>query len=347
MRTYFCDCRTRLFFNNTLCLGCGSQTGYEPDSDQMVRVVDGGRWKRCTNGLTHDVCNWVVPADHEGLCLACKLNRTIPDLSVPNNVFSWRKMEAEKRRTVHWLLRHGLPVRPKAPDALDGMAFDFLLPQNGLPVMTGHDQGVLTFNLQEADDALRETNRNSLREPYRTLLGHFRHEVAHYYWYLWFGQNPGQPPSPKLAAVRNVFGDDTADYGLALQAHYQKSALAGWNSNFISAYAGSHPWEDWAETFAHYIHITDALETAVSCRLSCKPVGDVWRLKAADVKLPPPFDKERGKRFLQMIEDWMILAPVLNEMGLSLGHSDLYPFAPSPAVVRKMHLIHALVTAGV
>ncbi len=341
MKTYLCKCRTRLFFNNTLCLGCSSQVGYEPQSDQMVCLGEGSAWKRCSNGTTYDVCNWVIPSSQEGLCLACQLNRTIPDLSLPQNVQSWRKMEAEKRRALHWLLRHGLPVRPKTPNDPMGMAFDFLLPQNGMPVMTGHDQGVLTFNLEEADDAKRELNRNMLREPYRTLLGHFRHELAHYYWWLWF--TPGGAPPAWLTAVREVFGDDTPDYSLALQAYYQRTdGSPGWNNSFISVYASSHPWEDWAETFAHYVHFTDALETALSCRLSCKPVGNVWRLKPADVKLPPPFDRENGKVFLSLIEDWMILAPVMNEMGLSLGHSDLYPFAPSPAVVRKMHLIHVL-----
>lgn len=342
MKVFSCACRAPLFFDNTWCLSCQSPVGYEPVSDEMVRLTEGAPWKLCANGGAHGVCNWVIPSRDAGLCIACQVNRTIPDLSIPQNAVLWRKMERAKRRTIYWLLRHNLPVRSKVANPQAGLVFDFLQPQNGKPVITGHDQGVLSFNLEEADDSRREGNRQILGEPYRTLLGHFRHEVAHYYWWLWFAQ--GGAPAGWLNAVRAVFGDDRVDYNGALQRHYQNGPPPNWSSTYISAYATTHPWEDWAETWAHYMHITAALETARCSRLACKPSGPSWRLSAVDVKLPPPFDREKGKALLQIVQDWMGLAPALNEMSLSLGHSDLYPFSPTPAVVRKLHLIHLLIT---
>jgi len=50
------------------------------------------------------------------------------------------------------------------------------------PVLTSHCNGLITLNIAEADDAERERRRVKFHEPYRTLLGHLRHEVAHYYW---------------------------------------------------------------------------------------------------------------------------------------------------------------------
>jgi hypothetical protein len=342
MKTYTCACGAPLYFDNTLCLNCNSLVGYEPHSDGMVRLNE-GTWQLCSNGRAYGVCNWVIPSESAGLCRACQVNRTIPDLSIPENLHLWRKMETAKRRAVYWLLRRRLPVRSKIEEPEYGLSVDFLLPQNGLPVLTGHDHGVLTFNLNEADDSHREGNRNKLGEPYRTLLGHFRHELAHYYWWLWFER--GAAPENWIAAVRGVFGDDRRDYVTALQTHYQSGPPPGWNASFISAYATTHPWEDWAETWAHYTHITDALETARCGRLICQAKATPWSLKPEDVKLPPPFDKESGRNFLEIIYNWMALAPALNEMSLSLGHSDLYPFSPTPGVLRKMHLIHAMVAS--
>ncbi|MDZ4288591.1 MAG: putative zinc-binding metallopeptidase [Prosthecobacter sp.] len=343
MKSFSCACGAPLFFHNTWCLNCNNPVGYDSVSDAMVRLTKGAPWKLCANGSTHQVCNWVIPGNLEGLCLACQVNRTIPDLSLPQNLGLWRKMESAKRRTVYWLLRRGLTVRSKtvAPDT--GLAVDFLRPQNGQPVLTGHDHGVITFNLEEADDSLRENNRNVLSEPYRTLLGHFRHEMAHYYWWLWFEK--GAAPPTWIQTVRQVFGDDRRDYITALRTYYQTGAPADWSATHISAYAATHPWEDWAESWAHYTHITDALETARCCQLVCKAANVPWRLKPDDVRLPPPFEKEKGATFLEIIHQWMALAPALNEMSLSLGHADLYPFSPTPAVVKKLHLIHAMLSA--
>lgn len=307
----------------------------------MVKLDQDSPWKLCNNGELQGVCNWVISRTSDGLCTACQLNRTIPDLSFVNNLSLWRKMERAKRRTCYWLMQHHLPLRSKTIDPQGGLAFDFLQPQNGAPVITGHDQGSLTFNLNEADDSYREGHRQQLGEPYRTLLGHFCHEVAHYYWWLWFDQGCAAPEW--LNAVREVFGDDTQDYTTALNNHYQNGPPPGWATSHISAYATSHPWEDWAETWAHYMHTTAALETARCAGLICQSDTARWQLEPSHVQLPAPFDSETGTEILQIVQDWMLMAPALNEMSLSLGHSDLYPFSPTPAVVRKLHLIHVLI----
>src|SRR6202034_3452122 len=121
------------------------------------------------------------------------------------------------------------------------LTFDSLDPEAaaaGPPVMTGHDNGVITLNVAEADDAERERMRGKLGELYRTLLGHFRHEIAHYYWDRLIAD------TPRLEPFRQIFGDERNDYGQALQTYYANAAPADWAENFISAYPSSHPWED-------------------------------------------------------------------------------------------------------
>jgi hypothetical protein len=89
------------------------------------------------------------------------------------------------------------------------------------------------------------------------LLGHFRHEVGHYFWDRLVATDPHQ-----LEEFRVLFGDDRQDYGEALKRHYDEGAPANWQDTYISMYATMHPWEDFAETWAHYLHIVDTLETA-------------------------------------------------------------------------------------
>ena len=191
----------------------------------------------------HEVCNWLTPADSaDQFCAACRHNRMIPDLTQPQNLVHWRMVERAKHRLFYTLLKLRLPLVTKAHDP-DGLAFDFLA-DGPLPVFTGHDNGLITINLAEADDAERERRRHQMGEPYRTLLGHFRHEIAHYYWTRLVAK------SPSLGEFRELFGDERRDYGAALQEYYANGAPADWPERFVSAYAGSHPWEDFAETWA-------------------------------------------------------------------------------------------------
>lgn len=343
MKLYYCDCGAPLFFSNTQCLACGSAVGYDHSGDCMVSLHPGAARQLCANGSLYGVCNWITYQNAPGLCASCGLNRTIPDLSRPDSIPLWSKMEKAKRRTLHWLLRRGLSIAPRT-ETERGLAFDFLMPHDGQPVVTGHDCGLVTMNLEEADDSVRERNRQQLKEPYRTLLGHFRHELAHYYWWLWFGDGGSHPEW--LDTVREVFGDDRADYAAALQSYYTSGAPAGWSQRFISAYATMHPWEDWAETWAHFVHITDALETAAETKLERTGTRLNPVLDPELITLPGPFASEPSEGFLRTVADWMHLAPALNEISLSLGHGDLYPFTPAPAMLRKLHCIHQIVRAA-
>ena len=231
----------------------------------LTETIDGASpaYRRCANLYTPAACNWLL-FDHgvgarEGLCVACRLNRTIPNLSIPENGVLWGRFEQAKRQMVSTLLALEIPVASKEEYPEKGLSFDFLRnPENGPRVLTGHSNGVITMNIEEADPAIREGIREKLNEPYRTLLGHFRHEVGHYYWerLIW--------DTPWLDEFRQLFGDERADYSESMARNYKEGPPADWHQRFVSSYASSHPWEDWAETWAHLLHMADTLRTALS-----------------------------------------------------------------------------------
>lgn len=343
MNTFFCQhCGERLFFENTLCISCGSALGFLPDGLQIsVIAQDGDTWsslvpgpsgniyRKCQNYTAENACNWMVAAaDPDPFCVSCRLNRIIPDLTGINHRELWVKLEASKRRLVYSLLKLGLPVTPKTVDAVGGLAFEFLAdPVTPMTeserILTGHADGVITINLEEADDAVREKTRLSMREIYRTLLGHFRHEVAHYYWDLLVR------PSARIEEVRAMFGDERSDYGGALQLYYQSGPPGDWGMRFVTPYAAAHPWEDWAETCAHYLHIMDTLETAAAG-------GVEIRLRGEHRALQDPYDLD----FQAIRENWHALRFVINSLNRSMGMADPYPFVLSDAVTEKLAFIH-------
>ncbi len=340
MKPFTCKCSNVLFFENNQCLQCGSNVGYDAASDSMKAIEPGGKLKQCGNGLQYGVCNWLVPVDSPNpLCEACQLNRTIPDLSVQGNGERWARMEASKRRVAYSMRQLGLPIIPRTTDADTGLIFDFIQPMPGAPVITGHDFGIITLNMEEADDAIRETNRQRFREPHRSLVGHFRHELAHYYWWMWFEM--GTIDTVLLDSFREVFGDERQDYGTALNNYYSGGPPMNWQQTHISEYATAHPWEDWAETWAHYLHMTDAMETADTFGLSKgRQHVPVTRFPPETVTLPAPFAKIDPEPFMNILYHWAMLTPAINEMSLSLGQRDLYPFVLTPPIVRKLHFIH-------
>jgi hypothetical protein len=269
----------------------------------------------------------------------------IPDLSLPENQANWRKIELAKHRLFYTLLKLRLPLQTKMEDPEHGLAFDFLAapplnsaPPNSAPaepVMTGHDNGLITINLAEADDSERERMRREMHEPYRTLLGHFRHEIAHYYWDRLIAS------SPKLAEFREVFGDEQQDYSAGLQRHYADGPPPDWPERFVSAYASSHPWEDFAETWAHYFHMLDTLETASAFGLSVRPKVAKAGTLAATIDFDPHLaDMDR------IIDAWLPLTFAVNSINRSMGLQDLYPFILGPAVIMKLGFIHGLTRAG-
>jgi len=291
----------------------------------------------CRNGIEHKACNWLASAESpDGFCLACDLNRTIPDLAKPKNLAFWQKIQREKNHLVYSLLRFGLPVVNQDTQPENGLAFDFLdadSNERGTPVRTGHANGVITLDIREADDAHREMTRQAMGEPYRTLLGHFRHESAHYYW------DQLVRDSTWLDRVRAVFGDDRADYQQALEQHYQSGPPAAWKDDYISAYATAHPWEDWAETWAHYFHIVDALECAGELGLTLDPVTG-RNLSVAEI---PTLDAYQCQNMAILIDRWLPISVALNMLNRSLGQRDAYPFVLSPAIVDKLSLVHTII----
>jgi len=346
-----CRCGQSLFFRNSQCLACLAALGYQPEQSRLSSLQPGeqaGTWtldadpqaglfRRCANLDTPAACNWLLPDNgRDTLCIACSLNRTIPDLSIPENPERWRKVETAKRRLVAQLITFGLPVIPKTVDENIGLAFDFIgVDPDGKPPMTGHASGLITLDIKEADDAHREYVRQQMREPYRTLLGHFRHEVGHYYWDRLIAN------SHWLEAFRELFGDERASYADALERHYQQGAPLDWQSRYVSAYATMHPWEDWAETWAHYLHMMDAVDTALGFGMSAREMDFDYQ------PFPPEtlYDAEHagGAAFLSFVNAWIELAGMLNELSRSMGQPDFYPFVVPAAVITKLHFIHLVI----
>lgn len=345
MRHYQCVCGNVLFFDNSVCLQCGHEVGYDVMKDEMVSLNGSTPYQRCTNGIDFGVCNWVIPAtETPGLCCSCGLNRTIPDLTESANVDAWHKIEIAKRRILYTLARLGLTPVSKVQDPVNGLAFDFLRPTEAGPVLTGHEDGVITLNVEEAEDLEREKRRELLGEAYRTLIGHFRHEIAHYYWDRFFKDRPDNDPN--LAAFREAFGDEREDYQAALQRHYQQGPIAAAPGTFITTYASMHPWEDWAETWAHYMHMIDGTETARSFGLDSEKVPIPFTpFPEGAVTLPPQLIWPEGEEqeFLSLLHGWAKLAPAINEVVASLGHPTFYPFVFSESIIRKFFFVHHMV----
>jgi hypothetical protein len=348
MRIFTCqNCGQLLHFENSICMRCGMALGLIPETLELTALqpedgswralADNKTWRYCEN-WNLAACNWLVPADSDTpYCPSCSLNRTIPDISNPAHAEQWREIEVAKRRMVYALDRFGLPIPSRADGVPNGLAYDFLAEADpSAPVLTGHDDGLITLNIAEADPAEREKRRVELGEPYRTLLGHMRHEVGHFYWDL-LVRDGG-----KIDACRAVFGDESVDYGEALQRHYQNGAPENWQENYISAYATMHPWEDFAETWTHYLHIVDTLDTAESFGLAIEPEISDDPDDTVEVK----FNPYRVRRFDRLIDAWLPLSVALNSLNRSMGQADLYPFAITAPVVEKLRFIHELIRDG-
>nr|MBS0020494.1 putative zinc-binding peptidase [Gammaproteobacteria bacterium] len=361
MKTFKCYCGYRVYFENSQCINCGRELGYLSDqrsisalgktSDELWRALgppgNGALYRKCTNYVEHAVCNWMVPVDDPlSFCEACRLNEIIPDLSQPKHRQYWYKLERAKRYMLYSISQLGLPIMSKNEDPTRGVAFLFLVDKESTseftqpipeqtPTPTGHAGGRITINLAEADDIARTRIREQMRERYRTLLGHFRHEIGHYYWELLI------PDSDFLGPFRECFGDERRDYQQALAEYYRLGPPDAWETLFISAYAASHPWEDWAESWAHYVLMFDALETAYQFGFSVE-----------DRKLQSPAEPlsvragqhaPRLQDFDVMFEQWTKFSIAINGINRSMGLRDAYPFAPSLAVRNKLRFIHKII----
>ena len=343
MQPFPCSvCQQLLFFDNSTCLRCGSQLGYIPDDGQLVALrsvesalerLDGqpGRFRHCSNRLVAR-CNWLVPEDDVAeRCASCRLTAVRPNDTEVDSIEAFADAEAAKRRLLHQLMGLGLPVIDRSVDPLRGVAFE-LLSSRGRNVITGHDSGVITLDLSESDDAHREFVRQQLGEPYRTVLGHLRHEIGHYYWSSLVEQHGN------VAAFRELFGDERMPYEDALVRYYSQSD-ADWPHTHVSRYATMHPWEDWAETFAHHLHIDAGLATAEAIGLEVgEPAQSAGRAA---------WTTRDHITIGEMVQSWLGLTLALNAMARSIGQSDLYPFVLSPRVVEKLDFVHGCIRSAV
>jgi hypothetical protein len=352
-----CHCGYPVFFRNHLCLHCGRNLGYAPNKMAILSLEsagENGHWRqagtkeqnalyrRCSNFSTAVQCNWLITrADsvQHALCMCCRLNRTVPDQSVPENGVLWHKVELAKRRLVSSLIALGLPVQSRIDeDPERGLAFDVLMDVEPAPVRTGHNNGIITINAGEADDAAREAIRSALQEPYRTLLGHVRHESGHYYWSRLLDNSRWHEP------FRQLFGDEREDYAAALKKHYDEGPDPAWSNNCVSAYASAHPWEDWAETWAHYLHMLDTLDIATDSGVHS---DHLYLLKNRfDASVLYRFEGERKQadaEFLTFFNAWAGLTSVLNEFSLGMGLQDFYPFVLSSPCITKLHFVHRFI----
>jgi hypothetical protein len=351
MKLFSCQhCAQILFFENIRCERCQHALGYWPDDNVLSALepdgdawralgVDNKRFRLCANAV-HDVCNWLVPADStDTMCAACSHNRVIPTLGSPEHRLAWQKIEVAKHRLFYTLFRLNLAQTQNMLFATEPLVFKFLddVPNAKHKVMTGHEDGVITIALSEADDAEREQRRKAMGEPYRTLLGHFRHEVGHYIW------DRLVRDGNRLDECREIFGDDRMDYQGALKVHYEKGPPLDWQSHFVSAYATCHPWEDFAETWAHYLHIIDTLEMSSAFNLQLSPDID----KDGEFRVDQNVNPYAAPSMEPLIKVWLPVTTALNTLSKTMGKDDLYPFMLSPPVVRKLDFIHTLVHSSV
>jgi len=325
IRFYCPRCAALVFFDSNSCEICKIRLVFNPAALRFEQLGESsnsasGRVNLCRNGSDYGVCNWLAEqAAHGTLCYGCSFNRTIPNLTRNANIERWKIIEEAKKRLLFSVIRLGLSIRNGWEHPDTGLLFDFLEDKRCSPaaespfVTTGFFEGVITLNILEADPAMRFAQQKAANEVYRTVIGHLRHEIGHYFYTLCSGKNE---LNEKLAIF---FGDSSIDYAKALNRFYLKGPMHDWTDNYITPYASAHPLEDWAETFGHYLHIHDALETAASYQLINKPIDKI--------------------SFDQKISDWRSISIGFNELNRSMGLSDAYPFVISERVAEKLRVV--------
>ena len=333
-------CGYVVFLESQTCQRCGAELGFHHPTLSFLAVVDdsvdidGERWLRCAQWDWG--CNWLLSErDESARCFSCRLTRRRPDSDDTIALEKLAETAVAKRRLLVQLLDLGLPIVPHH-ERDGGLGFDLVSSRSGERVIIGHANGIITIDLAETLDLHRETLRVSLGEPYRTMLGHFRHEIGHYYqWQL-------ASDEPLLSECRALFGDERASYADAIERHYRFGAADDWPASYISSYATMHPWEDFAECFAHYLHITGTLATAA--RSAVVLAAERSRgILAADVVPRPSY---ADASIQDMLADWRWLSLMFNRINQSMGKGDLYPFTLVEPVAEKLAFVHRLVTGA-
>ncbi|TWT52364.1 putative zinc-binding metallopeptidase [Allorhodopirellula solitaria] len=330
MKTGTCRCGRRIFFNNHSCLACEAILGRCDECRSLTSFTSHGEHAEC------DVCHTSVHAcenqnfhvcrsyvsDADKLCQWCQFTAVTPDTSIPQQVSQWATMESAKRRLLLELHRLSLPPYVDNLTESHPLSFLFLADTvdeqgNEKRIITGHDQGVITINLAEADSVHRERTRVELGEPQRTLIGHMRHEVGHYIDWAWAMQVDPE-------GYHALFGDPQAiDYSQAMDHHYQNGAPENWAENHVSAYATMHPWEDFAETANLYLDIMAIATTA----------NDQDR---AHFDLSPQADMPK------LVNEILQIVVEASEYNCDLGLAPLLPEQLPPAVIEKLAYVHSL-----
>ena len=343
MRNFACTkCNSAIYFDNNTCLRCNHAVGFfapklamvtldpSPSAGFVMRIFKGtdkGVFTYCANAA-HGVCNWLTPATGlNNLCIACDLNRTIPNLAETGNLVAWQELETAKKRFVYSILRFGLPLRA-ATTPPGKLTFDF-----ARNATTGHLDGVISVNIMETDAVERERMRMQFGEPYRTLLGHLRHESGHFYWSMLVEK------ATCLKGFRALFGDERQSYSDAISRHHDVGPPPDWQRKYVSAYAAAHPWEDWAETWAHYLHMTESVDTADAAGMEPRAAGlifgSMWPFKRCDIY--------REETFQSLMDRWIPLTVAMNRLTRSMGYNDFYPFVISPIAFDKLAFVHRVV----
>mgnify|MGYP000217343930 CR=1 FL=1 len=148
--------------------------------------------------------------------------------------------------------------------------------------------------------------------------------------------------TPFMSDAGAGVGDYSMDYGEALQRHYQQGAPPDWQQNYVSAYAATHPWEDFAETWAHYLHIVDTLETASEFGMEVHPSVD----RTGQLSARVAFDPYTADDVQTIVTAWLPFTFAINSVNRAMGLRDLYPFILSDAVIAKLGFVHGLVQAA-
>ncbi|OCX64566.1 hypothetical protein BFP70_11070 [Thioclava sp. SK-1] len=319
-------CRAEIYFDNLSCLSCGAALVFAPGEGMRAAPEAATCKNRARIG-----CNWQALEGADGLCLSCAHTEVIPDLSIKGNTERWAKFEAAKRMLMRMLRHLDLPLTDGAGARFP--RFHFKGPDATGKVVMGHQNGLITLNIAEADDEYRISEREQMRESYRTLIGHLRHESAHAYWEALI-----QPNAQRLAEFRNLFGDERADYGDALKRHYKLGPPDGWERGFVSAYSTAHPWEDFAESWAHLCHMVDTMETALSWQLA--PLGRLAPYAQGGFDL---MHELLQAPFQDVVEEWISLSVALNALNSAMGHPSFYPFILGPKVSEKLDWIRTVI----
>lgn len=315
MKMFSCPgCNGDLFFVNLSCV-CGCVVSFDPQSERFVTGADA-----CANRDTIQ-CNWTAE-DDAGLCASCAMTTVHPDLAVPDNALLWAKAETAKRRVLVGLNRWGW-----FGSSDDGPRPEFHMlsettSAGAADVTMGHASGLVTINLAESDPAERVRRREDLGESYRTLVGHFRHEIAHFLFERLSSSSEFQ------TSFRALFGDETADYGAALEHYYEAGPPAGWESSYITFYASAHPHEDWAESAAHILHLVDMVDSFAAANLASQSFS------GSDFEAYTEADPDR------LLGAALEIGISLNHVNRALGVPDLYPFVTPPKVLEKLAFAH-------